>query len=46
LRVPSSDTGVPEDMTSRTRPRILLIGTGDTKSDELLFMQRRIADAA
>jgi uncharacterized protein (UPF0261 family) len=32
-------------MTNRSRPRILLIGTGDTKSDELLFMQRCI-DAA
>ncbi|OSI79098.1 Tm-1-like ATP-binding domain-containing protein [Bradyrhizobium canariense] len=32
-------------MTNRSRPRILLIGTGDTKSDELLFMQRCIAGA-
>ncbi len=32
-------------MTNRSRPRILLIGTGDTTSDELLFMQRCIADA-
>ncbi len=31
-------------MTS-SRPRILLIGTGDTKADELLFMQERIKDA-
>jgi uncharacterized protein (UPF0261 family) len=27
------------------RPRILLIGTGDTKADELMFMQQRIAEA-
>lgn len=26
-------------------PRILVIGTGDTKSDELLFMRERIAEA-
>ena len=26
-----------------THPRILLIGTGDTKSDEMLFMQEQIA---
>jgi len=32
-------------MTNRTRPRILLIGTGDTKSDELLFMRRCISEA-
>lgn len=32
-------------MTNRSRPRILLIGTGDTKSDELLFMQRCINEA-
>jgi uncharacterized protein (UPF0261 family) len=32
-------------MTNRPRPRILLIGTGDTKSDELLFMQRCINEA-
>ncbi|MGJ4949671.1 Tm-1-like ATP-binding domain-containing protein [Bradyrhizobium sp. HKCCYLS20291] len=32
-------------MTNRSRPRILLIGTGDTKADELLFMQRCIDDA-
>lgn len=30
------------DMTNNSRPRILLIGTGDTKADELLFMQRCI----
>jgi len=35
----------PEDMTGRLRPRILLIGTGDTKADELLFMQICIAEA-
>ncbi|MBR0857095.1 Tm-1-like ATP-binding domain-containing protein [Bradyrhizobium liaoningense] len=29
-------------MTNSSRPRILLIGTGDTKADELLFMQRCI----
>lgn len=32
-------------MTPATRPRILLIGTGDTKADELLFMQDCIARA-
>ncbi|UVO27702.1 Tm-1-like ATP-binding domain-containing protein [Bradyrhizobium arachidis] len=32
-------------MTNRSRPRILLIGTGDTKADELLFMQRCIGEA-
>jgi uncharacterized protein (UPF0261 family) len=32
-------------MTNRSLPRILLIGTGDTKADELLFMERRIAEA-
>jgi uncharacterized protein (UPF0261 family) len=32
-------------MTEISRPRILLIGTGDTKADELLFMSRCIADA-
>lgn len=31
-------------MTASSHPRILLIGTGDTKADELLFMQRCIAD--
>jgi uncharacterized protein (UPF0261 family) len=34
-----------EDMTNSLRPRILLIGTGDTKADELLFMQACIAKA-
>lgn len=32
-------------MTNRSPPRILLIGTGDTKADELLFMQRCIGGA-
>lgn len=27
------------------KPKILVVGTGDTKSDELAFMQERIADA-
>lgn len=32
-----------QDMTVKTdHPRILLIGTGDTKADELLFMRERI----
>lgn len=32
-------------MKNISHPRILLIGTGDTKADELLFMQRCIAEA-
>lgn len=32
-------------MNQISRPRILLIGTGDTKADELLFMSRCITDA-
>src|SRR5579864_5691107 len=32
-------------MDNIPRRRILLIGTGDTKADELLFMQRCIAEA-
>ena len=32
-------------MKNTLRPRILLIGTGDTKADEILFMQRCIAEA-
>jgi uncharacterized protein (UPF0261 family) len=32
-------------MKNTQHPRILLIGTGDTKADELLFMQRCIAEA-
>jgi uncharacterized protein (UPF0261 family) len=32
-------------MTNSSRPHILLIGTGDTKADELLFMQHCIAEA-
>lgn len=32
-------------MTNMQRPRILLIGTGDTKADELLFMSACIAEA-
>lgn len=31
-------------MKAFSHPRILLIGTGDTKADEVLFMQRCIAD--
>jgi len=32
-------------MSKAAHPRILLIGTGDTKADELLFMSDRIAEA-
>jgi uncharacterized protein (UPF0261 family) len=32
-------------MMTNLRPHILLIGTGDTKADELLFMQERIREA-
>lgn len=32
-------------MTATTRPRILVIGTGDTKADELLFMAERVREA-
>jgi uncharacterized protein (UPF0261 family) len=32
-------------MSEITKPRILLIGTGDTKADELLFMRDRIVRA-
>jgi uncharacterized protein (UPF0261 family) len=32
-------------MSKAVHPRILLIGTGDTKADELLFMSDRIAEA-
>ena len=35
----------PEVAIMNDRPRILLIGTGDTKADELLFMRERIAEA-
>src|SRR3569623_783223 len=38
----STVCGIHKDMTNNSRPRILLIGTGDTKADELLFMQRCI----
>jgi len=30
---------------SELRPRILVVGTGDTKADELLFLSERIAEA-
>ena len=33
------------DMKNSLHPRILLIGTGDTKADELIFMQRCIDEA-
>ena len=34
-----------EAMTKIQHPRILLIGTGDTKADELLFMNNCIREA-
>lgn len=32
-------------MNATTKPRILVIGTGDTKADELLFMAERVREA-
>ncbi len=37
--------GPNQGMTNVQHPRILLIGTGDTKADELLFMCDRITEA-
>ena len=32
-------------MSAARAPRVLVVGTGDTKADELLFLAEHIADA-